>query len=713
MTYFIAVFGFIMLAAAFSASFFEPVYIIILMAASVFGGVGFCFFGKKSRDIVLLFAAAFVGFSLVFTNLAGEYYPAKSLGGISSSISGTVTEVYSSGGNPVYKVKTDFIGVEGAPQKLTLLLSGWYENSAKPFDKISCDVTFRVYSDESIGDFLTNRSGGISLYAYEDSPIEITGREDHSLRYYIHFIREKISSIIYKYFIGWHAAFSEQLLIGTRGELESEITDVFRKSGMRHILAISGMHMVIIVGLFEKIFRRIFRKKKYRRTKYLLLIAVTGVYMFIGGLGMSVLRSGFMLISGYVSRLLFSGSKSLDNLGIAVAAVLLIDPFAACDIGFLMSVSSCCAIYIFAPPFKKKLSEFLHSEENSVLGFFIEAFCVSSVAFLAVLPISAFVFGEISLVSPFSNLFAGFFAQYAIVFGLLTVIIGFFPFLGFFAGGTAFIAMLCNTALLKIAEFFAGFSFAYIEADDRWFFVWIIGAAVLITFPALYSKSFAYIKHSAAMAVFVLLAGVLVDHIFFSGVSEIRITDLEHGVAISCSTDEKSVLIANGLDSGDRYRLDFSGSDYDVVISSNAVSGSAEHAIVSASSPEAAFLSTEDALLAFEDAKEISLGKISLSQSEEITVIPGGFCFETNGVTLLYIFEECDIMNIEPKFRRADITVLDGISPEKFPFLRCDYLILTEMGGFYSGTSEIITLKNGEQTFFAYEGNLKKGGAAK
>ena len=68
MTYFIAVFGFIMLAATFSASFFEPVYIIILMAASVFGGVGFCFFGKKSRDIVLLFAAAFVGFSLVFTN---------------------------------------------------------------------------------------------------------------------------------------------------------------------------------------------------------------------------------------------------------------------------------------------------------------------------------------------------------------------------------------------------------------------------------------------------------------------------------------------------------------------------------------------------------------------------------------------------------------------------------------------------------------------
>ena len=73
---------------------------------------------------------------------------------------------------------------------------------------------------------------------------------------------------------------------------------------------------------------------------------------------------------------------------------------------------------------------------------------------------------------------------------------------------------------------------------------------------------------------------------------------------------------------------------------------------------------------------------------------------------------ECDIMKVEPKFRRADIIVLEDVSPEDFPVLRCDYLILRKLGGYYSGTNEIITLKDGEAEFFAFNGNLKKGSAA-
>ena len=84
-------------------------------------------------------------------------------------------------------------------------------------------------------------------------------------------------------------------------------------------------------------------------------------------------------------------------------------------------------------------------------------------------------------------------------------------------------------------------------------------------------------------------------------------------------------------------------------------------------------------------------------------------CVDAEEISLLYISEECDIMDIEPKFRRADIIILEGVSPEDFPALRADYLILREYGGFYSGAEEIITLKGGKIGFFAHEGNLKKG----
>ena len=714
MPYLITKFGFVMLISAFIASFAPIEFSFIAALVLVFGFIGFLFFGKGFREKAALFLAAAVGFSVVLIKLHNEYYPASALDGMTSYITGTVTEVSAGGGNPVYTVKTDSIDIDGAPQKIKIRLSGWEDNFAEVFDVISCEVTFRVFEKQNNENFLNDRSRGISVYAYTKSPLVITGNDHSSSEYFLHSIREKISSVIYRRFVDWHAPFMEKILIGSGNGIENSVTNAFRRSGMSHILAISGMHMVIIIGLFEKLLRYRKTEGRIRSFENLVLIAITFAYIAIGGFGMSVLRSGLMLIAHYLSKLLFSGSKSLDNLGLAVTSVLLIDPFAACDIGFLMSVFSCFAILVFAKPFKTKILKFFHAENKAFPEFVTEAFCVSFVAFLAVLPVSAVVFEKVSLVSPFSNIFAGFFVQYSIVFGVLTVFFGSVPFLGFIANGTAFAAMFCNGILLKIAEFFADIPFAYIETNDFWFYIWLFGSAVIFIVPALCSKGFSYLKHSAAVSVFVLVFGIFLDLLFFSGVSEIRITALEHGTAISCSKDSKSVLITNGLSSGDRFDIDFSNSDYDSIVSIDAFSAASEFELVSSSKPDLALLSSPDSVSRCENSFLLTAGKLSFAENDHIEIIPeSAVCFETNGITLLYIFKECDIMNIEPKLRRADIIVLDGVSPETFPEIRTDYLVLRKMGGYYSGTNEIIVLKDGEIDFFAYNGILKKGSFAR
>ena len=706
MSYLFAKFGITLLVCAFSASFLRPELSIVLAVCSLFGFFGFFFSGKKFWEFSALFAAAVFGFGIVSFNLITDFYPAKALDGMTAGITGKIVGISAGSGNPVYKVKTYSVDIEGAPQKITLLLSGWDENPAGAFDEISCEVTFGTYSEGDINKFLENRSGGISVCGYTASPVKITGRDNSSFGYYIHLLREKISSVIYKNYLDWHAPFMEQILIGTRGELENEITDAFRKSGLSHILAISGMHLVIIAGILEKALGFI---KTGKKTKKAVLLFAVGIYMCIGGFGMSILRSGFMLIAHYLSGIFFSGSKSLDNLGIAITAVLLIDPLAACDIGFLMSVLSCLSISVFAPVLKKKTLAVLKAEEKPLIDFIAEFFVVSTVGSLSVIPVSAAVFGGFSLVSPFSNVFAGFFIQYSILFGVLTVLFGIIPFLNFIAGGFAFLGMICSGILLKIAEFFGGFSFSYIETSKLWFMIWIFGSAVLIIFPMLYSKSFRYVLHSVLMSVFVLLAGIFIDFIMFSGVSEISVVPLEHGTAISCSKDGESVLITRGLDSSDSYSIDFY-SGYDVFISLEASSSSAEHKILESSKPSLALLSTGDSGTDYPFAKPVSAGEVTFSDDGFIEIIPdSAVTFETNGVTVLYIFEECDIMDIEPKFRRSDIVILDGVSPEDFPLIRCEYLVLRNFGGFYSGSSEIIVLKNGECQFFAYNGNLTKG----
>lgn len=710
MTHLLTKSGFIMLFCALCASFIRPGLAVFLGITAVFAAIGFLCFGKSLRDISFIFAAAAIGFILSGIYVFDTVYPARALDGIKADIRGTVTEVSAGGGNPVYTVKTDYVGIDGAPQEITVLLSGWDESSAGEYDRISCSVVFYVYENSRMSEILADKAGKISVRAYTDSPMEVIGRDDSSPGYFVHLVREKISSVIYRYFIGDHAPFIEQILIGTRGELDGDITFAFRRSGMSHILAISGMHMVIIVGLFEKIIN--YRKSEgaARGIKLVILALLTGIYMVIAGLGMSVLRSGAMLIVHYLSRLLLSGSKSLDNLGVAIAAVLLFDSSAACDIGFLMSVFSCCAINVFSKPMKQKLMKALKLRKRPLTDFIAEAFCVSAIAFLAVLPVSAFAFGEVSLVAPVSNLFAGFLIQFVIVSGLLTVILGMIPFPGFLAEITAAVSSIFSEGLFIIADFFSDLPFSSADFSEEWMLIWLFGSAVLIILPALFSKSFRTIPLSAAMSVFVLLCGILLDFIFFSGVSEIRITALESGTAISCSKDGESVLITNGFSVSDRHRLDHSSGGYGTVISIGAQNITAEHDLLTVSKPENAFLSTADALEHCENSAFVSDGTITLSDEDYIEIFSdSAICFETNGITLLYIFSECDIMDMDPKFRRADIIVLENVSPADYPVLRSDYLILRSFGGYYSGTSEIIVLKSGNAEFFAFEGNLMKG----
>lgn len=714
MVLFTVAFAFIMLFSAFASSFIRPEFSIAIALCMLFGCVSSLVLGKKYLKLASIFLSCAIGLGIVAVNILLSVYPVLGLDGAHATITGVVTEISAAGGNTVYKVKTDSVSLKSAPQNITVLVSGWNNNFAESYDIVSCPVTFYVYDDLEMSEVLNNYSNKIDIYAYTDSPMEIIGKDRSSIGYFVNLIREKISSVIYKFFTGDHAPFMEQVLIGVRGELDYDIVNSFRKSGMSHILAISGMHLVILVGVLEKFFC-LFKSHKIKTpVKTVFFVIFISAYMLVGGFGMSLLRSGFMLIAHYISMLFFSGAKPSENLGTAVVAVLIIDPFAACDVGFLMSVFACGAISFFTEPLKGFILSKLRFRLPSFAEYFLETFCVSSVAFLSVLPVSSLVFGKISLISPISNLFACFFAEYSLIFGFIAILTGFIPFLGFAAHTFAFLASLCNLALFKIAEFFAGFSFSYIDASDTWFYIWMFSSVLIIFVPMILRKSFRFLKISLLMSVLLLLSGVLVDTIAFSGTSSIHITALEHGTAISCSSDSGSVLVTRKIDSGDRYLLNFPTDGYDAVISLEPESVSAEHDMLISSEPKLALLSTDDAVNRFDFADEISSGTLTLSEDSYVRIFENGaLAFETNGIKILYIFAECDIMDIEPKFRRSDILIIDGVSPDKFPTLRCDRLILRHYGGYYSGTNEIIVLKSGDLSFFAYEGNLTKGSAAK
>ena len=153
-----------------------------------------------------------------------------------------------------------------------------------------------------------------------------------------------------------------------------------------------------------------------------------------------------------------------------------------------------------------------------------------------------------------------------------------------------------------------------------------------------------------------------------------------------------------------------SGDSYDAIISLDALSDAAEAEILSVSNPEFAMLTFEDAAAYSDNSMTYKPGEIFLWEGANIHVVSEGvFCAEFDEINLLYISEKFDIMDIEPKFRRSDIIILDGISPEDFSVLRSEYLIFRKTEGYYSGSSEIITLNTGGISFSIYESGLMKG----
>ena len=90
MFYKIAKFGFVMLLAAFLASFLPPELGAAAGAVFLLGGVGFCIAFKKFGIVKLCCFAAAAGTLLVSAHLARVYYPQKALDGVTAEITGRV-----------------------------------------------------------------------------------------------------------------------------------------------------------------------------------------------------------------------------------------------------------------------------------------------------------------------------------------------------------------------------------------------------------------------------------------------------------------------------------------------------------------------------------------------------------------------------------------------------------------------------------------------
>lgn len=208
-------------------------------------------------------------------------------------------------------------------------------------------------------------------------------------------VTDKAKAIFKKYMNHKYAPFLIGTILGDRSEILPETTDHFTKSGLLHILAISGANMVVIASsimFISKLIKLSFFKK------ILIIIVIILSYTYLVGYEASIIRASIITILTMLALIL---GRKRDSVALLLTSGLLItlhDPFSIYDIGFQLSFLSVAGILLISPI----IDELLGNKSN----FLTNTFSITFSVLLTIAPITLYHFKRFSIVSILSNFLA-------------------------------------------------------------------------------------------------------------------------------------------------------------------------------------------------------------------------------------------------------------------------------------------------------------------
>ncbi|MCT2407374.1 ComEC family competence protein [Chryseobacterium antibioticum] len=211
--------------------------------------------------------------------------------------------------------------------------------------------------------------------------------------------------------------FLKGIILADRTEMDADTVQDFNRSGMVHLLAISGTHIVVIFGMFYFLLTR-FSPLRFR--KYAVISSIAFIWLFAGfiGFGNSVIRSCIMLTVYFVYVILQRKPDLLHSLSLSAMMILVVDTQQLFDVGFQLSFLAVLGIFWLNQP----LLKYFPRQDGYFKKLIISTVTISLSAQLATLPLVLYYFHQFSLVSIPANILIVPFSELLIVFSFLMTI---------------------------------------------------------------------------------------------------------------------------------------------------------------------------------------------------------------------------------------------------------------------------------------------------
>jgi competence protein ComEC len=256
--------------------------------------------------------------------------------------------------------------------------------------------------DFSYRDYLARQ--GIYSYMSSAEVTTLPGRGGNPVSSAMYALKQVALQNVYRLFLDPEASLLAGILLGVDTGLPARLEQAFNNTGTSHIIAISGFNIAIIAGVFAVLFNRLLGP---RRGAIAAVIGIVFYTIFVGG-DPTVVRAALMGSVSILAVQVGRRQQGVNTLAFVAALMALWNPFVLWDVGFQLSFFATLGLIVYGTRFMSAAEgliarHFPASDSQklaSVLGQFV---LLTFAAQLTTLPIIAYHFQQISLVSPVAN----------------------------------------------------------------------------------------------------------------------------------------------------------------------------------------------------------------------------------------------------------------------------------------------------------------------
>ena len=262
-------------------------------------------------------------------------------------------------------------------------------------------------------------------------------------------------------------AIAKALLLGKKQYLDRDTLDSFSGAGAMHILAVSGLHVGIIMLILQLMLKPIKLMTNGKLIHKTLVIAGIWIYALVTGFSPSVFRAALMFSFIILGHGLQRHVSIYQSIAVSAFMILIFDPFSLFKVGFQLSYSAVLGIVYLQP----KLYRLVYIKPK-ILNYFWQITTVSLAAQITTFPLSLFYFHQ------FPNLF---FVSNIVIIPLAAILL----FVGFIYFLTHKITFLKDALEFILDQVFSFLNF-FVETIDNIPMSTISGVSISRTETLLY-----------------------------------------------------------------------------------------------------------------------------------------------------------------------------------------------------------------------------------